>query len=175
MSDNEGLIQAILFVAGEAVPITDLCKWTDLDRQTVDNLVDNLGIDRGTGVIARRFGDMVQLVTNPRYADALHRVFAPEQGDAKLSKSLLETLAIVAYRQPVTRLEIEEIRGVRSAYALSVLSDKGLVERVGTRAVLGRPAEYGTTDQFLRQFDLRSLDDLPPVDCADENVPVLPV
>lgn len=170
--DNEGFVQALLFSAGDAVSISDLCTWTGLPEDQVARIVDNLSSE-SMGVIARRFGDKVQLVTNPRYGEALRAVFAPHE-DGKLSTSLLETLTIIAYRQPITRLEIEEIRGVRCAYALSMLSEKGLIERTGTRAVLGHPAEYGTTDEFLRQFDLRSLSDLPPVDTLD-SPPVLPV
>lgn len=173
MPDKDGLLQAILFVAGDSVSVEDLSTWTGLDTKALNEVLERLADDR-LGVVIRRFGDKVQMVTNPKYADQLREIFAPES-DGRLSTSLLETLAIVAYRQPVTRLEIEEIRGVRCAYALSVLTEKGLIEKTGTRAVLGHPAEYGTTDEFLRQFDLRSLDDLPPVESEDARLPALPV
>lgn len=171
--DETGLVQAVLFAAGDAVSIEDLSAWTGLSQCEVSEIVEHLCAE-DAGVIARRFGDSVQLVTNPRYAKTLRGIFAPPNSE-KLSASLMETLTIVAYKQPVTRLEIEEIRGVRCQYALSVLSEKGLIERSGTRQVLGHPAEYCTTGEFLRQFDLRSLRDLPPVDPPLDPPPALTV
>lgn len=171
--DDRGLVQAILFVSGEAVRIEDLCEWTSLPEEELAEVLESLESE-AEGLIVRRFGDSVQLVTNPRYAQALRRIFSPDT-EEKLSSSLLETLTIIAYRQPVTRLEVEELRGVRSAYSIGALCDKGLVERIGTRDVLGHPAEYGTTEEFLRQFDLRSLDDLPQVKDQDDEPPTLEV
>lgn len=162
-----------MFVSGDPVRIEDLCSWTSLPEDEVTGLLESLENEDG-GLVCRRFGDSVQLVTNPKYADVLQRIFSPDS-EERLSASLLETLTIIAYRQPVTRLEVEELRGVRSAYSIAALCDKGLVEKIGTRDVLGHPTEYGTTEEFLRQFDLRSLDDLPKVEEKDKEPPTLEV
>lgn len=168
-----GLVEAILFAAGDSVNIDDLCRWTGLPRYEIDNILLRLE-DTSRATIARRFDDRVQLVTNPEYSDALQAIFNPEPV-GKLSASLMETLTIVAYCQPVTRIEVEELRGVQCSYSIAALCSRGLIERKGTRAVLGHPAEYVTTEEFLRQFDLRSLDDLPPVGGLDNDSPTLDV
>jgi segregation and condensation protein B len=108
----------------------------------------------------QRQGDGLQLVTHPRAAAVVQRFLGLETS-ARLSTAALETLAIVAYRQPVTRAHIEAIRGVNPDYALATLTARGLVEEVGRLNAVGRPALFGTTFEFLRAFGLRSLDDLP--------------
>lgn len=170
--EQAGLVEAILFLCAEPVSIHELAAWMDLTEQQVDTIVTFLESQSEGGLQVRRIDGRVQLATNPKYAEKLKHIFERTNA-SKLSKSLLETLTIIAYRQPVTRQEIEEIRGVGSSYAVSVLQERGLVDKVGTKDTLGRPALFGTTDEFLRHFDLSSLKDLPPVPEADEKLSTL--
>jgi segregation and condensation protein B len=110
----------------------------------------------------KRFGHQVQLATRPLYAKDVIRLLQPVQRQS-LSQAAMETLAVVAYRQPVTRLEVEEIRGVKCDYSLQVLANKGLIGEVGRKETVGRPILYGTTEEFLAHFGIETLDDLPPL------------
>ena len=109
-----------------------------------------------------------QLCTKPEFAEAVAKFLRPQQH--KLSRSLMEVLAIVAYRQPVTQAELAEIRGVESDYGLRQLVDRRLVCEVGRRSAPGRPVLYGTTQQFLHTFNLASLEDLPRLDTSDPEL-----
>jgi segregation and condensation protein B len=117
------------------------------------------------GILLTRVGDKLQLCTNQKYSSVIKDLLAPDQ-HMTLSNAVMETLSIIAYRQPVTRAEIDEIRGVRSNYAISALVEKGLVRVVGKKDVLGRPSLFGTTDEFLRHFGISSLEELPELDLA---------
>lgn len=157
------IIEAILYVAGEPVAIPDLVRALDMPELTVISAVDKLeqGYDEARrGLRLRRFGSHIQLATREDYAPYIERLLQPIQKQS-LSQAALETLAVVAYRQPVTRLEVEAVRGVKCDYSLQSLSNKGLIHELGRKETLGRPILYGTTDQFLSHFGLRSLSDLP--------------
>ena len=110
-----------------------------------------------------RFGAHVQLATRPDYAPYVEKLLQPVQKQT-LSQAVMETLAVIAYRQPVTKAEIEQVRGVKCDYSVQSLVAKGLIEEVGRKEALGRPILYGTTDAFLRHFCLSSLADLPQID-----------
>ena len=114
------------------------------------------------GFMLKRFGTKVQLATRPLYADAVVRLLQPVQMQS-LGQAAMETLAVVAYRQPVTRAEVEQIRGVKCDYSLQSLMIKGLIRETGRKDTIGRPILYGTTDEFLSHFGIRSLEDLPPL------------
>lgn len=167
-----GLLEAVLFVCGEPVAISQLAAWMNCTESDITDLAGS-GQMEGSGLVIRRLADRLQLATSPDYAGELRRIFAVSR-DERLSNALLETLAVVAYRQPVTRQEVDDIRGVNSAYALAALAGRGLVRRVGTKDVLGHPALYGTTEEFLRQFDLTALDDLPPLPETEQEVKAPP-
>ena len=160
-------VGAMLFVAVEPVPVAVLsaqlgCSEAEA-RAAVARLADHAG---ALGLMVEWSGaDAVQLVTAPRLAPVIRR-FRGLERPARLSRAALETLAVVAYRQPVTRQEIERIRGVDSGAVLQTLLARDLVEPVGRRETPGRPTTYGTTVTFLRVFGLSSLDELP--DAADE-------
>lgn len=156
-----GLLEALLFVSGEATAVSDLSRWMELPPEEVLALAAQEE-DKDSGLVIRRLDDSLQLATSPVYAEKLQEVFSTGN-TGRLSDSLLETLTIIAYQQPVTRQEIDDIRGVNSSYAVSALRERGLIEKAGTKDVLGHPALYRTTDAFLRQFDLASLKDLPPL------------
>ena len=165
MDTNElaHVIEAILFVAGEPVNVKDVQRALDVTedetRQAIDALDSDYSFHR-RGITLKRFGEHIQLSTRAEYAPYVERLLQPIQKQS-LSQSALETLAIVAYRQPVTKLEMEAVRGVKCDYSVQSLVNKGLIEEVGRKEALGRPILYGTTDKFLSHFGLRSLEDLP--------------
>ncbi len=165
MDTNElaHVIEAILFVAGEPVNVKDVQRALDVTedetRQAIDALDSDYSFHR-RGITLKRFGEHIQLSTRAEYAPYVERLLQPIQKQS-LSQSALETLAIVAYRQPVTKLEMEAVRGVKCDYSVQSLVNKGLIEEVGRKEALGRPILYGTTDKFLSHFGLHSLDDLP--------------
>jgi len=161
----KGRIEAILFVAGEAVAVRDLAKALQADeteiREELDTLRDEYDYEQ-RGFLLKRFGDNVQLATRPLYAGDVLRLLQPVQQQS-LSQAAMETLAVVAYKQPVTRAEVEQIRGVKCDYSLQSLLGKGLIRETGRKDTLGRPILYGTTDEFLSHFGLEDLDRLPPL------------
>ena len=114
------------------------------------------------GFMLKRFGDKVQLATRPLYAEDVLRLLQPVQQQS-LSQAAMETLAVVAYKQPVTRAEVEQIRGVKCDYSLQSLTTKGLIAEAGRKDTIGRPILYATTDTFLSHFGLATLEDLPPL------------
>ncbi len=175
------VIEAILFVAGEPVNVKEIQRALDVTedetRQAIDALDSDYSYHR-RGITLKRFGQHIQLSTRAEYAPFVERLLQPIQKQS-LSQSALETLAVVAYKQPVTRLEIEAVRGVKCDYSVQSLVNKGLIEEVGRKETLGRPILYGTTDKFLSHFGLSSLDQLPPPpelknDEAAENDPLVP-
>lgn len=165
-----GKIEAILFVSGEAVSVRQLAKALQLDvpavRIALSELKDEYDFQQ-RGFVIKEFGDYVQLATRPLYSEDVLRLLQPVQQQS-LSQAAMETLAVVAYRQPVTRAEIEQIRGVKCDYSLQSLMNKGLVQEVGRKDTIGRPMLFGTTDQFLSHFGIRTLEELPPMPSQEE-------
>lgn len=158
-----GLFEALLFAATEPIKKTRLVEVLDVSAQDIEQLVSQyqqLLEDPARGVRLREVADGYQLVTKPAAAQLVGQLRASRQ--YKLSKPTLEVLAIVAYKQPITRAEVEEIRGVKCERAMLTLLDKNLLREVGRKETVGRPILYGTTEAFLEHFNLRSLKDLPP-------------
>jgi segregation and condensation protein B len=154
-------IEAVLFVAERPVTVTELAKLLRVPADAVEDAVAALSAAyAGRGLSLQRQSEELQLVSAPAAAGVVQRFLGLEMS-AKLSAAALETLAVVAYRQPVTRAQIEAIRGVNPDHALSNLVARGLVAEVGRLETVGRPIQYGTTFEFLRAFGLRSLDELP--------------
>jgi segregation and condensation protein B len=165
MDFYRGLIEAILFASPEPVSVTALARQCSLDRTNTRILVDSLVDDyseRGGGIILREVAGGYRFLTSEAYSGLLSGIFADRRPE-RLSRSVLETLAIVAYRQPITLPEIEEIRGVNSRAMIATLLQKKLVKPQGYRPVPGRPTLYVTTRQFLLRFHLNTLADLPPL------------
>jgi segregation and condensation protein B len=156
------VIEGILFVSGEAVSITDIMSKLEITEQELNEAVETLEFkyNNPSGIILKQFNRKLQLATNPEYIENISLVLNPIRERA-LSKATIETLAIICYKQPITRLEIEEIRGVSCDYAVSVLMEHKLIEIVGKKDVVGKPVMFGTTDNFLKRFNLNSLEDLP--------------
>lgn len=130
-------------------------------RDTIKALKDEYDYEQ-RGFLLKRFGDKVQLATRPLYAQDVVRLLQPVQQQS-LSQAAMETLAVVAYKQPVTRAEVEQIRGVKCDYSLQSLITKGLIHETGRKDTIGRPILFGTTDEFLSHFGLEGLEDLPPM------------
>ena len=163
--NDKGRIEAILFVAGEAVEIRELARALGQDEKAVRCTLHDLESEydyQQRGFMLKRFGEKVQLATRPLYADDVVRLLQPVQKQS-LGQAAMETLAVVAYRQPVTRAEVEQIRGVKCDYSLQSLTNKGLIAEVGRKETIGRPILFGTTDEFLSRFGIESLEDLPPL------------
>ncbi len=160
-------VEAILFLAREPLPTRKLAALADLaDGTEARSLVRELARrmrNRGSGFQPVEVAHGMQLLTRPQLADWLGRVYAPAS-DMRLSAPALETLAVAAYRQPVTRAEIEAIRGVQCGEILRVLMERDFLRIVGRSEELGRPFLYGTTRKFLQVFGLRRLEELPAVD-----------
>ena len=135
-----------------------------------DQLRDEYDLD-ARGVRLARFGDSVQLTTRAEYAPYIERLLQPVQKQS-LSQAAMETLSIIAYRQPVTKAEIEAVRGVKCDYSVSSLLHKELICEMGRRESLGRPILYGTTTKFLQHFGIESLNELPPMklEAVDEKI-----
>lgn len=158
------LVESLLFVADAPVPVTRLAEALEATPGQVEQALGELEAAYvGRGLRLQRAGSRVQLVTAPEAASAIER-FLGLEARTHLSRAALETLAIIAYRQPVSRPQIEALRGVNSDSALRTLLSTGLIEEVGRAPTVGRPILYGTTFDFLQYFGLRSLEELPPLD-----------
>ena len=168
-----GIVEALLFVSGEPVAVSDLAHALDLTAGEMEKVLDDLALQYDAemrGLRLNRYGGQVQLSTRPEYAQYIENLLQPVQKQA-LSQAVMETLSIIAYRQPVTKGEIEAIRGVKCDYSVQMLTNRGLIQEAGRREGLGRPILYATTDAFLRHFDIESLEQLPGVPELDGGKP----
>ncbi|MDR3091069.1 MAG: SMC-Scp complex subunit ScpB [Clostridiales bacterium] len=162
-------LEAILFAAGAPVPLRDLARAAGHDEDTVRKLLNAMAEERReSGVRIVQAGDSWQLRTNPEFFWAINAL-AEAPPKRPLTQPILETLAIIAYRQPVTKGEIEKIRGVEASHAVNKLVEYDLVCEKGRDESVGRPILFGTTERFLTCFGLSGLGDLPPLsDKLDE-------
>lgn len=160
------LIEALLLVAAGPVSIGDLAEVSGARVDEIDDAVDRLIAVEDRGWVVQRHRDQVQLATAPRFAGQIRRFLGLER-EARLSSAALETVAIIAYRQPVTRGTIEAVRGVDSSGVISTLLSRGLVEAGGRADTPGQPYQYVTTPAFLQHFGLTTLDELPPLGVSD--------
>ncbi|OHD69926.1 MAG: SMC-Scp complex subunit ScpB [Spirochaetes bacterium RBG_16_49_21] len=156
-------MEAVLFLSNEPVPLSFFVKNFSLDstqaKILLDSLIDEYA-DRDGGIRLEEIAKGYQFETNTRYAEQLRRVSGVKKREG-LSRGMLETLAIIAYKQPVVLAEIDELRGVSSRMMVVKLMERGLVKPVGRKELPGRPLAYGTTNEFLRHFGLGKLSDLP--------------
>ena len=159
-------LEAILFAMGESVELSKLAEIIEEDRDATKELLNRLSEkyqSPESGIELLELEDSYQLATKPAMYDSLVKI-AKTPRRMQLSESVLETLSIIAYKQPVTRLEIEAIRGVSSDYAVNKLLEYGLICELGRKDAPGRPLLFGTTEEFLRSFGVKSLKDLPEID-----------
>ena len=168
----KGRIEAILFVVGEPVLVSELSKALSVDLKKLNHALKELKDEydfQQRGFSLRFFGSHVQLTTRELYSEDVVHLLQPVQRQT-LSQAMMDTLAVVAYKQPVTKADVEQIRGVKCDYSVATLVNKGLICEVGRKETLGRPILYGTTDQFLQHFGISSLEDLPPMPVQKESV-----
>lgn len=166
MENLSAIIEAILFVSGDPVRVEDLAHAMDLTTSEMGEalaaLGDHLSLEN-RGIQLNRSGETVFLSIRPAYAPQVEAFLQPLQ-KRPLSQAVLETLSIIAYRQPCTRGDIEAIRGVKCDYSVQSLLNKGFIEECGQRETLGRPTLYRTTDAFLKHFGMETIEDLPSID-----------
>ena len=174
MKELQSAVEAILFASGEAVHIDRICLALDLDKLSVEQLLhglsDHYAFER-RGIRLLQMEEKWQLCSAPEYADMIRKAFEVRK-PAKLSQPALEVLSIIAYHQPTTRAQIDQIRGVDSSYTLTLLLERDLIEECGRLQVPGRPRLYRTTENFLRSFHLTSLKDLPAMLNDDDDDPM---
>jgi len=161
--DIEGAIEGILFASGEPVSIDRIAAVLALDAETVRDVAARMTDAYNTGrrgIRLLRLENALQLCSAPEYADYI-RLALETRKPPQLTAPAMEVLAIIAYYQPVTRVYVEQVRGVDSSYTVGLLLDRGLIEACGRLAVPGRPVLYRTTDAFLRVFGISDLSELP--------------
>lgn len=172
MIDLTSAIEAILFAAGDSVPLARLSLVLGVSEQDVETSVKMLQesyAQQQRGMRILRLEDKVQMCSAPEYAPFISKTLEQRKPPV-LSQPALETLAVVAYFQPVTRAYIEQVRGVDSSYTVGVLNERGLIEECGRLEVPGRPVLFKTTDVFLRTMGISSLDELPELpDMTDSD------
>ncbi len=169
------IVFSVLFVAGEGIERDFIIQKLNLTDKELDKVVEELkkeyADDKGVHIIT--YKNKLQLASNPAYADYISEVLNPIR-EKTLTRSALETLAIIAYKQPVTKLEIEEIRGVNNCdYAIQILLDQNVIEVVGRKDAVGKPLLFGTTDNFLKRFNLTDLAELPDYEGLLERIKVI--
>lgn len=156
-------IEAILFSFGESVELTKIAQAIDMDKETTENYLkemieEYIAEDRGVKII--ELDNAYQMCTKEEYYDCLIKIKSNPKKYV-LTDVLLETLSIIAYKQPITRVEVERIRGVSSDHAVNRLIEYNLVQELGRLDAPGRPLLFGTTEEFLRSFGVQSIDELP--------------
>lgn len=175
MENLKEIIESILFVAGEPVAFFNIAEKLQVEMEEVKNAVLQLKEEKekmASGINVMIFNDKAQLSSNPNYSEKIAEVLNPIKEKA-LTKAVLEVCAIIAYKQPITRIDIENVRGVNSDYAINSLIENNLIEVVGRKDAVGKPLLFGTTDNFLKKFELTSLGDLPDYDDLIERIRVL--
>jgi segregation and condensation protein B len=168
-------LECLLFVSGDPVPLAELARALQADEIIVEGALRDLQItltERGSGLQLLRIANGWQLATRPEYAEVVGRMLA--RGSNKLSRAAMETLAIIAYRQPITGPEIEAVRGVSASGVLKTLLERRLIQEIGRKETLGRPILYATTPDFLHYFGIADLSQLPTLESdmpASQPVP----
>jgi len=172
MAEMIAIVEALIFVADEPITVKLLAEVLEEDKETVEAAVEALRDEyenRESGLQIREIAGGWQISTRTQYHEEVRR-FLKTRPSAKLSLASLETLAVIAYKQPVTVPEILEIRGVQSASAIKTLLEKRLIVTKGHKETVGRPMQYGTSKDFLIQFGLKDLSELPSIEDFEDLV-----
>lgn len=162
-TQNKSVLEALLFLSGEPVTLSAIREVIDLPEPEIKRLMNELVIqyrERNGGLFVAEIANGYQMVTNPGYSEWVIK-FRSTQLSSKLSMPALETLSIIAYKQPLIKAEIEQLRGVNSDSAVKTLIEKRLIKIIGRKEAPGRPFLYGTTKDFLQYFGLKDLTELP--------------
>lgn len=161
------IIESLLFVSGDALEKKDIANILDISENevesTIDAMIRNYGQNNDRGIKIIKVNDRYQLVTKNENSSYIQKLLKKNSRQS-LSQAALETLSIISYKQPITRVDIDEIRGVKSDRAIVTLMEKNLIKDCGRLDVPGRPILYSTTDEFLRYFNLESIKELPNLD-----------
>ena len=175
MNNRMSIIEAIVFASGKGIQKTEILEKLDITKKRLDAIVEDLkekyAPEKG-GIVFLETAGTLRFVTAPDVGEKVAEVLKPLK-ERELSRSLLEVMAIVAYKQPVTRLEIDDIRSASSDYAITMLLKANLITVVGRKDAIGRPLLYGTTDDFLVKFQLKDLSELPSVKEVQERIKVI--
>jgi len=163
-------LEALLFIAGSPLTVSQIAEVLEVSQVEVDKLIEELdySYSLGRGLALQRHGGRCQLTSHPQFADDIEKYLGIEN-TSRLTKPSIEALAIIAYRQPITRPGIDAIRGVSSDGVIKSLLSKGLIQEVGRAEGPGRPILFSTTSDFLQHFGLNSISQLPPFELADEE------
>jgi len=168
----KSIIESLLFAWGEPLNISEISKIINIKAfvisQTLNDMMMNYSEDLDRGLIIQKFGNSYQLTTKKDNFEFIQSLLQTSV-NRSLSTAAMEILSIIAYKQPVTKVEIELIRGVKSTTVIKGLVDKKLIKEVGKLDKPGRPTLYATTDEFLRHFGLNSIDELPVLETEDEE------
>ena len=162
-SDIKSAIESMLFVSGEPLALRELSNNLELKEKNVEEILSEMANeyeDKSRGIRLISINGAYQLVTKSENSDFVQKLLKKNKKHS-LSQASIESLAIIAYKQPITRIDIDEIRGVKSESAIARLIERGLIKDIGRLEVPGRPILYGTTDEFLRQFGLKTIKELP--------------
>lgn len=166
MKNVKAILEGLLFACGdEGITVKEIAQIMDISVKAVEHLIEELKYDyehASRGIMIMEANDVYHLTTKPEHSEYYQRlVEAPQSG--RMSQAALETLAIIAYKQPITRSEIDEIRGVKSDRPVQTLLARSLIEEVGRKDGIGRPVLFGTSKDFLTYFGLTSIEELPPL------------
>ncbi len=168
----KSILESLLFAWGEPLSITEISRILNLHTSKIttvlDEMTDELKEDNNRGLIIQRFGNSYQIITKKENYEFIQSLLQTTVNKS-LSTAAMETLSIIAYKQPVTKVEIELIRGVKCSNVVKGLLDKGLIKEVGKLDKPGKPTIYATTDEFLRHFGLNSIQELPALNIPPEE------
>ena len=165
-----GALEAVLFAAGEPLSVAELAQCLQLEKPQVWELLSSLEHsyeEESRGLMLRQIGEGYQLVTKPEHYALVSNL--SRKKEVKLTNAAMETLAIIAFKQPITRAEMEAIRGVKVDGVVNTLLDLGLIAEAGRKKALGNPILYATTEKFLQVFGLPNLEALPPLEDVPED------
>lgn len=165
MENLENVLEGLLFVSGDGLERQYIMEKLNVNEKQLNKAIDVLKekYSKECGIHLIEYKKSIQFTSNSKYAEDISIVLNPIRERA-LSKATLETVAIIAYKQPITRLDVEEIRGVNSDYAIQQLLQHNMIEVVGRKDAVGKPLLFGTTDEFLKKFELKDISDLPDYD-----------
>lgn len=168
------VLYSILFVAGDGIEKSFIAEKLNVSEKELNKAIDELKneLSGEKGIHLIEYKNKIQLASNPNYANYISDVLNPIR-EKSLTRAALETLAIIAYKQPITKLEIEDIRRVNSDYAVQILIDQNMIEVVGRKDAVGKPLLFGTTENFLKRFDIKDLTDLPDYEQLLERIKTL--
>lgn len=160
MQDKIKILESLIFLSGDQITKAEIVEGLEITPFELEQMIAALKEKYSGGIILKEFGDYLAFSTSSDVACDIERILNPIK-QRKFSNSIMETLSIIAYKQPITRLEMENVRGVSCDWAITQLMKDSIIEIVGRKDVIGRPQQFGTTAEFLKKFGLKTLSELP--------------